>query len=144
MRGVVAAQWVDRFETAPALFFPSLKHIIIGARCSWAHHDTAWISFSASGASRDEYILTGSDRHTQLWHARAGARASPTKHRESLEMEAPLWSLPAVYCVAIFPSILWVRVCLWGRERESQRERERECERDHKLLSELELCNCKQ
>ncbi|KAI3353753.1 hypothetical protein L3Q82_004985 [Scortum barcoo] len=40
------------------------QDIIIGARCTSAHHDMAWISFSASGSSRDEYILTRSDRRT--------------------------------------------------------------------------------
>ncbi len=48
----------------PPPFFLSLKDIIIGARCTSTHHDMASISFSASGSSRDEYILTRSDRRT--------------------------------------------------------------------------------
>ena len=50
--------------TTPPSFFFSLKDIIIGAQCSSAHHDTAWISFSDSGSSGDEYILARSDRPT--------------------------------------------------------------------------------
>lgn len=45
-------------------FFLFLKDIIIGVRCSSAHHDMAWISFFASGSSRDEYILTRFNRRT--------------------------------------------------------------------------------
>lgn len=77
-------------------FFLSLKGIIIGAWCSSAHHDVAWISFSASGSSGDEYILTRSDRHTWSKYTRTTARSAATKVRVCLQSEAGLWSPAAV------------------------------------------------
>lgn len=65
MRGVGRAQQVDGFKTSS--FFLSFKDIIIGAWCSSAHQDMAWVSFSASGSSRVEYILTRSDRRTGFY-----------------------------------------------------------------------------
>lgn len=53
----------ERDRYLPPPFFSPFLEGHIGGWCSSAHHDVAWISFSASGSSRDEYILTKSDRH---------------------------------------------------------------------------------
>lgn len=81
----------DRFKTASTLFFfPFLEGHYHRAWCSSAHHDVAWISFSASGSSGDEYILTRSDRHTWSKYTRTAARSAATKVRVCLQSEAGL------------------------------------------------------
>lgn len=110
-----------QIQVCPRPFSLPLKDVIVAARCSSAHRGAAQISLSASGSSRDEYILTRSGRFTGSW--------TPELELERLQPRLEQVSPSDLHQLCSLDTFQRIdSPCVCSREGEKARQRERERE----------------